>query len=162
MGRVISKEELLRKRQLWREAGRTVVFTNGCFDLIHVGHIRSIQDAAELGDILVVGLNSDESVRKLKGSGRPLQEESSRGEVVASIRGVDYVCFFEEPSADVLIRLLQPDVHAKGTDYTEGNVPERDSVLSYGGRIAITGDPKEHSTKDLIGEIRRRCKLDNS
>jgi len=157
MGEVVEFEYLLEQRPKWKVEGKRVVFTNGCFDLLHVGHVRSIQEAAALGDILVVGLNSDESVRRLKGEGRPLQDEASRGSLIAALRGVDYVCFFEEPSADRVLKELQPDVHAKGTDYTRENVPERETVLAYGGEIAITGDPKQHSSKDLIREIRSRC-----
>jgi len=156
MGQVVSLEYLLKHRAHWKSEGRVVVFTNGCFDLLHVGHIRCIQEAAQLGDILVVGVNSDASVRSYKGKGRPLQDESSRCALIAALRGVDYVTVFDEPSADPLLRKLQPDIHAKGTDYTEENVPERQTVLSYGGRIAITGDLKSHSTRDLIAEIRSR------
>ena len=156
MGKVVAFEELCEMRPRWKREGKVVVFTNGCFDLVHVGHIRSLQDAAQLGDILVVGLNSDVSVRRLKGEGRPLQNEASRGALIAAVRGVDYVCFFDESSADRALGELQPDIHAKGTDYTRENVPERDTVLGYGGRVAITGDPKDHSSKDLIREIRSR------
>lgn len=156
MGKVVPLEELCRMRPRWRSEGKVVVFTNGCFDLLHVGHIRSLQDAAQLGDILIVGLNSDLSVRRLKGEGRPLQDEASRGALIAAMRGVDYVCFFDELSADRALKELQPDIHAKGTDYTRENVPERDTVLGYGGKVAITGDPKDHSSKDLIREIRSR------
>ena len=156
MGKVVDLQDLLGRRPRWKAEGKVVVFTNGCFDLLHVGHIRSLQEAARLGDILIVGLNSDSSVRALKGEGRPLLNEASRGDLIASIRGVDFVCFFDEPSADRVLGELQPDVHAKGTDYTRENVPERETVLSYGGRVAITGDPKNHSSKDLIREIRAR------
>jgi len=158
MGKVVPFEELCRMRPRWRSEGKVVVFTNGCFDLLHVGHIRSLQDAAQLGDILIVGLNSDLSVRRLKGEGRPLQNETSRGALIAAMRGVDYVCFFDELSADRALKELQPDIHAKGTDYTRESVPERDTVLGYGGKVAITGDPKDHSSKDLIREIRSRFK----
>jgi len=156
MGQVVDFDTLIKLRAEWKAGGKTVVFTNGCFDLLHVGHIRSIQDAADLGDLLIVGLNSDASVRRLKGPGRPLQNEASRGAVVAAIRGVDYVMFFDEPTADGVLKILQPDIHAKGTDYSRESVPERDTVLAYGGRIVITGDPKNHSTKDLIRDIKAR------
>lgn len=156
MGSVVNLNDLYQMRSEWKKEGKTVVFTNGCFDILHVGHIRSIQAAAQLGDILIVGLNSDQSVRKLKGKGRPLLDETSRGRLVAALEGVDYVCFFDEPTADQVLRNLQPDIHAKGTDYSKENVPERETVLAYGGRIAITGDPKNHSTKDLIRDIRNR------
>ena len=156
MGKVVPFEELCEMMPRWKSEGKVVVFTNGCFDLLHVGHVRSLQEAAQLGDILIVGLNSDASVRQLKGEGRPLQDKASRGALITAMRGVDYVCFFDELSADRILKKLQPDIHAKGTDYTRENVPERETVLGYGGRIAITGDPKDHSSKDLIREIRSR------
>jgi D-glycero-beta-D-manno-heptose 1-phosphate adenylyltransferase len=156
MGKVYSLDVLLKQREQWRQEGKTVVFTNGCFDLLHVGHVRSIEEAAVLGDILIAGLNSDRSVRQLKGEGRPLLDEKNRGEVVAALRWVDAVVFFDEPTADATLEKLKPDIHAKGTDYTSESVPERETVLRYGGRIAITGDPKNHSTKNLIREIQTR------
>ncbi len=162
MGKVVAFGELCRMRPQWRAEGKVVVFSNGCFDLLHVGHIRSLQEAAQLGDILIVGLNSDASVHRLKGPGRPLQDEAARGTLIAAMRGVDFVCFFDEPSADRALGELQPDIHAKGTDYTRENVPERETVLGYGGRIAITGDPKDHSSKDLIREIRARFRDSDS
>jgi D-glycero-beta-D-manno-heptose 1-phosphate adenylyltransferase len=137
-----------------KAAGRTIVFGNGCFDLIHVGHVRYLQGAKSLGDVLVVGINSDASVRALKGSGRPLQPENERLEIVASFACVDYVVLFDAPNVEGLLLALQPDIHAKGTDYTPENVPERETVRSYGGRVAIVGDPKDHSSRDLIGLIR--------
>lgn len=129
--------------------GKRVVFCNGCFDVIHVGHIRCLRDAKALGDVLVVGINSDSSVKELKGPEYPLMSEGERMEIVAALRDVDYVTCFYEPSADTLILKLRPDIHAKGTDYTRENVPERETVLSYGGEIAIVGDPKEHSSTHL-------------
>jgi len=157
MGKVVDLDTLRKLRAKWNEEGRSVVFTNGCFDLLHVGHLRSLQEAAQLGDVLIVGLNSDRSVRRLKGALRPLLDEVSRGALVAAIRGVDYVVFFEEETADRVLSILKPDVHAKGTDYQTDNVPERQTVLGYGGRIAITGDPKAHSSKNLIREIQARA-----
>ncbi len=136
-----------------RAAGRTVVLANGCFDLIHVGHIRYLQGAAKLGQVLVVAINSDESVRALKGAGRPLQSESERAEMIASLECVDHVVVFDTRTVDPILLEIRPDVHAKGTDYTSESVPERETVLSYGGRVAIVGDPKDHSTKDLIKSI---------
>jgi D-glycero-beta-D-manno-heptose 1-phosphate adenylyltransferase len=136
-----------------RQRGKRVVFANGCFDLVHVGHVRYLQSARTLGDILVVGLNSDASVEKLKGSGRPLQTGAARAEIVASIECVDYVILFDAPTVDGLLNELRPDVHAKGTDYTADTVPERQTVRSYGGDVAIVGDPKQHSTRDLIESI---------
>jgi rfaE bifunctional protein nucleotidyltransferase chain/domain len=134
-------------------SGRTIVFANGCFDLIHTGHIRYLQHAKALGDVLILGVNSDASVAALKGDGRPLQPESERAEILASLDCVDYVLLFDAPTADGILRELKPDVHAKGTDYTEASVPERETVRAYGGRVSIAGDPKDHSTKDLIQTI---------
>ncbi len=136
-----------------RAAGRRVVFGNGCFDLIHVGHIRYLQGARALGDLLVVGINSDASVRALKGNGRPLQPQDERAEIIASLECVDYLVVFDDPTVERLLLEIRPDIHAKGTDYTYDSVPERDTVLSYGGRVAIVGDPKGHSSRDLIATI---------
>ena len=133
--------------------GRKVVFANGCFDLLHAGHIRYLESAKELGDILILGINSDACVRALKGRGRPLQPEAERAEILASLDCVDYVLLFDTPTADGILEALRPDVHAKGTDYTEGTVPEGETVRAYGGRVAIAGDPKNHSTRDLIQTI---------
>ena len=136
-----------------KASGKTVVFANGCFDLLHVGHIRYLQSARQLGDALVVGLNSDESVRQLKGPQRPLMPEDERAEILAALACVDYVVLFQELTVERLLRVLKPDIQCKGTDYTEETVPERDVVRSYGGRVAIAGDPKDHSTRDLIQGI---------
>ncbi|MGH9338317.1 MAG: adenylyltransferase/cytidyltransferase family protein [Acidobacteriota bacterium] len=136
-----------------QDEGKTVVFANGCFDLLHVGHIRYLQAARALGDILVVGLNGDESVRSLKGEGRPLMAERERAEILSALSCVDYVLIFDNTTADPVLRNLQPDIHAKGTDYTAQSVPERDTVLAYGGRIAIVGDPKDHSTRDYLRKV---------
>jgi rfaE bifunctional protein nucleotidyltransferase chain/domain len=136
-----------------RQNGQRVAFANGCFDLIHVGHIRYLQDAKAQGDMLVVAINSDVSVGRLKGPGRPLQSEIERGEIIASIECVDYVILFDDPTVDNLLLNLKPDVHAKGTDYTNENVPERETVISYGGQVAIVGDAKNHSSRDLINDI---------
>jgi rfaE bifunctional protein nucleotidyltransferase chain/domain len=133
--------------------GRKVVFANGCFDLLHAGHIRYLQSARNLGDLLILGINSDACVAALKGSGRPLQPEAERAEILASLDCVDYVLLFDAPTVDGILEELKPDIHAKGTDYTEENVPERETVRAYGGRVAIVGDPKNHSTKDLIHTI---------
>ena len=134
--------------------GKTVVFGNGCFDVLHVGHIRFLEGARDLADALVVGVNSDGSVRSLKGEGRPLQNEEERTAAVASLRAVDYVVLFDERTADSILTEIKPDIHAKGTDYSAETVPERDTVLNFGGRIAIIGDPKNHSTKALIKSVR--------
>ena len=136
-----------------KASGKTIVLANGCFDLLHVGHIRYLQGARELGDRLIVGLNSDESVRLLKGPERPLMTENERAEILAALSCVDYIVIFQEPSVESLLRALKPDVQCKGTDYTEDTVPEREVVRSYGGRVAIAGDPKDHSTRDLIRTI---------
>ena len=155
MAAVLSVDEAGRLASGWRAAGKRLVLANGCFDLLHVGHVRYLQAARALGDALVVGLNSDASVRRLKGPGRPVMPAAERAELVAAVSGVDAVVVFEEDSADALIARLRPDVHAKGTDYTRGSVPERDVVAQYGGRTIIVGDPKHHATTDLIERIRK-------
>jgi D-glycero-beta-D-manno-heptose 1-phosphate adenylyltransferase len=136
-----------------RRRGRTIALANGCFDLLHAGHIRFLQAAAAEADRLVVAVN-DDAVAAAKGPGRPILSATDRAEVVAALRGVDYVTIFPEATVTPLLELLQPDVHCKGTDYTVESVPERDTVLRYGGRIAIVGDPKDHSTRDLLARIR--------
>jgi rfaE bifunctional protein nucleotidyltransferase chain/domain len=151
--KVMPREEIALALEKERSAGRTAAFANGLFDLLHVGHVRFLEAASREADLLVVGVNSDASARKIKGPARPLIPASERVETVAALGCVDYVCVFEEPTAAETLRLLRPDVHCKGTDYTEQTVPERDVVLGYGGRIAITGDLKRHSTRDLIREI---------
>jgi rfaE bifunctional protein nucleotidyltransferase chain/domain len=156
MGRILSREALLAAVAEERAAGRTVAFANGCFDLVHVGHVRYLQAAAAEADRLVVAINDDRSVCGLKGPGRPILNEQDRAELVAALRGVDYVVVFPEPTVAPLLLALKPDVHCKGTDYTVETVPERDTVRSYGGRIAIVGDPKDHSTRDLLTRITRQ------
>ena len=151
----MSREELVRRIGEERAGGRTVAFANGCFDLLHVGHIRYLESAAEEADILVVAINDDDSVRTLKGEGRPILSASDRAELVAALRCVDYVIIFPEPNVGPLLTALRPDVHCKGTDYTIESVPERDIVAGYGGRTAIVGDPKDHSTRDLLSRIAR-------
>jgi rfaE bifunctional protein nucleotidyltransferase chain/domain len=153
MGRIVTRQQLVALIDDERKAGRTVAFANGCFDLVHVGHIRYLQAAAREADCLVVAVNGDESASR-KGPGRPIFGADERAEIVAAIRGVDYVVIFPEATVDPLLLLLKPDVHCKGTDYTVETVPERATVLGYGGRIAIVGDPKDHSTRDLLGRIR--------
>jgi D-glycero-beta-D-manno-heptose 1-phosphate adenylyltransferase len=155
MGIVISREALAAAVAADRAAGRTIAFANGCFDLLHVGHVRYVQAASHEADRLVVALNDDASVRTLKGEGRPILRAAERAELVAALRGVDYVTIFHEPTVAPLLLALRPDVHCKGTDYTVETVPERDTVASYGGRIAIVGDPKGHSTRDLLARLRR-------
>jgi D-glycero-beta-D-manno-heptose 1-phosphate adenylyltransferase len=156
MGRVVSREELLRLAAADRAAGRTLAFANGCFDLLHVGHVRYLQAASREADRLVVAINDDASVCGLKGAGRPILAQADRAELVAALRGVDYVVLFSEPTVTPLLLELKPDVHCKGTDYTVDTVPERETVRAYGGRIAIVGDPKDHSTRDLLARMRDR------
>jgi len=132
----------------------TLALANGCFDLLHVGHVRYLKAAREQADRLLVAINSDASVRYLKGEGRPLQREEDRAEILASLSCVDFVTIFDEPTVVPLIEALEPDVHCKGTDYTEASVPEREAVLAHGGRVAIVGDPKDHATSDILKRLR--------
>jgi rfaE bifunctional protein nucleotidyltransferase chain/domain len=151
---VVSESELVDAVARDRAAGRTLAFANGCFDLLHVGHVRYLRSAAAEGDRLIVAVNDDASVATLKGEGRPVQSAADRAELVAALRGVDYVVVFGDRTVERLLRLLKPDVHCKGTDYTVDSVPERAVVLAYGGRTAIVGDPKQHNTRDLLARIR--------
>ena len=153
LSKIKSIGETRKTVQALRAAGRKIVFANGCFDLLHVGHIRYLQKARAMGDVLILGINGDASVAALKGRGRPLQPEAERAEILAALDCVDYVVVFDALTVDGILRDLQPDIHAKGTDYTEESVPERNTVLSYGGQVAIAGDPKDHSTRDLIKTI---------
>ena len=159
MGEILTRDALIERVAQDRAAGLSIAFANGCFDLLHVGHIRYLESAAEEADRLVVALNDDQSVRGLKGKGqgRPILPEADRAELVAALRCVDYVVIFPEPTVGPLLEALKPDVHCKGTDYTVETVPERDIVRSYGGRIAIVGDPKDHSSRDLLARIGRRA-----
>jgi len=154
VGAVLSDAELVQAVARDRAAQKTIAFANGCFDLLHVGHIRYLQAAAAEGDRLVVAVNDDRSVCGLKGAGRPILPASDRAELVAAIRGVDYVVVFGDPTVERLLRLIRPDVHCKGTDYTVETVPERAVVAVYGGRTAIVGDAKTHATRDLLARIR--------
>lgn len=154
MGKVLTRDALAARVRADRAAGRTHAFANGCFDLLHVGHVRYLQAAAAEADHLIVAINDDESVRALKGPARPILPSADRAELVAALRGVDYVVIFEEPTVTPLLELLQPAVHCKGTDYTADTVPERDTVRAYGGRIAIVGDPKDHSTRALLSRLK--------
>jgi D-glycero-beta-D-manno-heptose 1-phosphate adenylyltransferase len=156
VGEVVSRDALAARVKDAHASGRTVAFANGCFDLLHVGHVRYLEAAAQEADFLIVAINDDESVRILKGDGRPVLEAEHRAELVAALRCVDYVIVFPEPTVGPLLELLHPDVHCKGTDYTADTVPERDVVHAYGGRIAIVGDPKDHSTRDLLARIASR------
>jgi rfaE bifunctional protein nucleotidyltransferase chain/domain len=150
---VLSVEELVEAVAADRAAGRTVALANGCFDVLHVGHVRYLQGAAAEADRLIVAVNDDRSVAELKGAGRPILPAADRAELVAALRGVDYVVTFADRTVERLLRLIRPDVHCKGTDYTVDSVPERAIVLEYGGRTAIVGDPKNHATRDLLRTI---------
>jgi len=153
MENVLGREELIERIAAARKNGARVVLANGCFDVIHVGHIRYLEGARSFGDILVVGINSDEQVVLQKGAGRPVLSANERAEIVAALEPVTYVTIFNEPTVEQLLLALKPDVHAKGTDYTTDTVPERDVVRSYGGQVAIVGDPKDHSTSEIIARL---------
>lgn len=148
--KILSREELRQRVAEWRRAGERITLANGCFDLLHVGHVRYLRAAKVLGGRLVVAINSDESVRALKGAGRPLMPAEERAEILAALADVDAVVIFSEPDVRALIREIRPDIHAKGTDYTADSVPERDVVLECGGRVEIVGDPKDHSASEII------------
>ncbi|MEO8574423.1 MAG: adenylyltransferase/cytidyltransferase family protein [Pyrinomonadaceae bacterium] len=150
---VLLRADLISRVEAERSAGATIILTNGCFDLIHAGHIRYLSGAKQLGGFLVVGINSDRQVRNLKGNGRPYISEVERAEIISALRFVDAVTIFDEPTVDELIDALRPDIHAKGTDYSTETVPERERVRAYGGKVAIVGDPKDHSSTDLIKVI---------
>jgi len=152
---VVSESELVEAVARDRAANRTVAFANGCFDLLHVGHVRYLQASAGEADRLIVAVNDDRSVAGLKGEGRPILPASERAELVAALRGVDYVVVFGEANVERLLRLVKPDVHCKGTDYTVDTVPERGVVAGYGGRTAIVGDAKQHATRELLARIAR-------
>jgi rfaE bifunctional protein nucleotidyltransferase chain/domain len=152
--KILSRLDLQTRVAEWRRSGEQIVLANGCFDLLHVGHVRYLHGAKELGGRLIVGMNSDASVKLLKGEGRPLMPAEERAEIIAALTDVDAVVIFDEPDVRGLIRELHPDVQAKGTDYTRESVPERDEVLAYGGRVEIVGDPKDHSTTNFLGQMR--------
>jgi len=151
---ILDEADLSRALATERSLGHTIAFANGCFDILHVGHIRYLQDAAKQADVLVVGVNGDESVRGLKGEGRPVMNERERAEIISAIRGVSYVTIFHEQSPARLLGELKPDFHCKGTDYTADSVPERDVVNAYGGKVVIVGDPKDHSTSAILEKMR--------
>jgi D-glycero-beta-D-manno-heptose 1-phosphate adenylyltransferase len=157
MGRILTRAELVEQVRADRAADLTLAFANGCFDLLHAGHLRYLQAAAAEADRLIVAVNDDVTAGA-KGPGRPIMKAADRAEIVAALRGVDYVTIFSEQTVTPLLELLRPDVHCKGTDYTIDTVPERDTVRAYGGRIAIVGDPKDHSTRDLLARIRQRLR----
>jgi rfaE bifunctional protein nucleotidyltransferase chain/domain len=157
--KIYSLDELSKIIDSHKKEGKRIVLANGCFDLIHAGHIRYLKESKKEGDILVVALNSDSSVRKLKGKGRPILEEQERAEIIASFYFVDYVTFFTEDKVDRVLFTLKPHVHAKGSDYSIDTVPERETVKKYGGEIAITGGPKIKSTSVVLKEIAARFKV---
>ncbi len=153
--KIVARDVLHKTLAEHRRRGRRIVFANGCFDTLHVGHVRYLDGARREGDILVVGVNADSSVCNLKGPGRPILDENARAQLVAALRCVDYVVLFAEPNVEALLEELRPDVHAKGTDYTAETVPERSVATRLGIRVAIVGDPKDHSTRGLFESIRK-------
>jgi D-glycero-beta-D-manno-heptose 1-phosphate adenylyltransferase len=160
VGRILSEDDLERAIQADRAAGRTIAFANGCFDVLHVGHVRYLAGAKAQAERLVVAINDDGSVKNLKGAGRPILGAADRAELVGALESVDYVVLFSDADVNRLLRLLKPDVHCKGTDYTPATVPERETVLTYGGRIAIVGDPKNHSTRDFVSRVKSDNRAD--
>ena len=154
--KIFTREALRRVLDQHRRRRETIVLANGCFDVLHAGHVRYLEGARREGSVLVVGINSDASERRLKGPGRPVLPEQARAELVAALRAVDYVVIFDEPNVEPLLTDLRPDVHAKGTDYTAETVPERELAARLGIRVAIVGDPKHHSTQELIARVRNR------
>ena len=151
---ILMESDLLETIAQARAEGRSIAFANGCFDVLHVGHIRYLQDAARVADVLVVGVNGDESVRALKGEGRPVMPEQERAELISAIRGVSYVTVFHDRSPARLLQTLRPDFQCKGTDYTPESVPESEIVRAYGGRVVIVGDPKDHSTTEFLSKMK--------
>ncbi len=151
--KIFSRDEIREQAAQWRDAGDRIILANGCFDILHVGHVRYLKAAKALGGRLIVALNSDESVRNLKGEGRPVTPENERAEILAALADVDAVVIFSEPDPQKLIEELRPDIQAKGTDYTVESVPERVTVEQYGGRVAIVGDPKDHSATEIIRAV---------
>ncbi len=154
VGEIVSRDELIRRTGADRARGLTLAFANGGFDLLHVGHVRYLEAARREADRLIVAVNGDGAIRAAKGPHRPVLPAADRAEIVAALRAVDYVVIFDEPTVAPLLELIRPDVHCKGTDYTVDTVPERDTVRAYGGRIAIVGDPKDHSTSEVLGRLR--------
>jgi len=154
--RILERTRLIARVAIARRNGARIVFANGCFDILHVGHVRYLEAAKALGDLLVVGINTDAQVRALKGAGRPFVPERERAEVIASIRAVDLVTIFPEATVETLLIAIRPDIHAKGTDYTTDTVPEREVVRSYGGRVAIVGDPKDHSSSQMLMRLNQK------
>ena len=151
--RILERCDLAAVVKTAKREGSRIVLANGCFDVLHVGHIRYLEAAKTLGDLLIVGVNSDEQTRRLKGNGRPLVSQDQRAQIISALEAVDFVTIFDEPTVEQLLLALKPDVHAKGTDYTEDTVPERNVVRSFGGRVAIAGDPKNHSSSEIIDKV---------
>jgi rfaE bifunctional protein nucleotidyltransferase chain/domain len=156
VGKILSRAALSERVKQWRASGEQIVLTNGCFDLLHVGHIRYLRGAKALGGKVIVALNSDASVQRIKGKDRPFMPQQERAEILAALTDVDALVIFDEPDVRALIRELRPDIHAKGTDYTRDNVPERDEVFAYGGRVEIVGDPKDHSSSELLSRTKTK------
>ncbi len=154
MATILSEDDLMAAVARERAAGKRIALANGCFDVLHVGHVRYLEGARREADCLVVAINDDGSVRALKGEGRPILPAADRAELVAALRAVDYVVLFPETTVARLLDRLRPDVHCKGTDYAVDTVPERETVRAYGGRVAIVGDPKDHSTRDLLARLK--------
>ncbi len=152
--KILSRKSLAEILKTHCRKGERIVLANGCFDLLHAGHVRYLEGARVEGDVLVVAVNSDSSERALKGSGRPILPQDARAELVAALRAVDYVTIFDEPNVETLLEALRPDVHAKGTDYSAETVPERATAARLGVRVAIVGDPKRHSTRELLARLR--------
>ena len=153
--KIVTRDVLRERLAEHRRRGQRIVFANGCFDTLHVGHVRYLEGARSEGDLLVVGVNADSSVCALKGTGRPILDENARAQLVAALKSVDYVVLFAEPNVEILLETLRPDVHAKGTDYTADTVPEGAVAARLGIRVAIVGDPKDHSTRELLESIRK-------
>jgi len=151
--KLLSLEQLTQEVKKLKKADKKLVLANGCFDLIHVGHVRYLREAKEKGDVLIVAINSDKSVGQIKGNKRPIFSQTDRAEIVASFEFIDFVIIFDEPTVATILNVLKPDIHCKGTDYTPETVPEKEVVKKYGGEISIVGDPKQHSSKDLIKRI---------
>jgi D-glycero-beta-D-manno-heptose 1-phosphate adenylyltransferase len=154
--KIHTRDQLKRRVEKWRKSGEKITLANGCFDVLHVGHVRYVKAAKELGGKLIVAVNSDDSVRGLKGEGRPHMPENERAEILAALADVDAVVIFSEPDVRPLIREIHPDIQAKGTDYTPENVPERDVVTELGGRVEIVGDPKDHSATDILRKMEHK------
>lgn len=160
--KIIPRSEAAGLGKRLRQEGRRIAFANGCFELLHVGHVRYLQGAREQGDVLVVGVNSDRSAAGLKGPGRPLLPQEARAELVAALACVDFVVIFDDPTAEGILRAVRPHVHCKGTDYTEATVPEREVMKELGGTVRIVGDPKNHSTRDILADIARKAETGQS